>query len=165
VYSINLTADSLTDEDFLAFVHQRIRQYGVPASALCFEITETNAIANLASALGFIDSLQAIGCAFALDDFGSGVSSFGYLKNLPVDYIKIDGAFVKDICNDSTARVMVQSINAIAQEMGLKTVAEFVESQAILDTLRELGVDFAQGYHLHKPQPLTSLGNVRLMPR
>nr|WP_245742444.1 EAL domain-containing protein [Marinobacter segnicrescens] len=110
-------------------------------------------------------SLKAIGCAFALDDFGSGVSSFGYLKNLPVDYVKVDGSFVRDICVDSTARVMVASINNIAQEMGLKTVAEFVENQAIVDELRQLGVDYAQGFHLGKPRPLSEQVEVRMMPR
>jgi len=164
-YSINLTADSLTDEDFLGFVHERIKRERVPPQSLCFEITETNAIANLSRALEFMRSLKAIGCAFALDDFGSGVSSFGYLKNLPVDYVKVDGSFVRDICVDSTARVMVASINNIAQEMGLKTVAEFVENQAIVDELRQLGVDYAQGFHLGKPRPLSEQVEVRMMPR
>lgn len=164
-YSINLTADSLTDEDFLDFVHERIKREKVPPQSLCFEITETNAIANLSRALVFMRSLKAIGCAFALDDFGSGVSSFGYLKNLPVDYVKVDGSFVRDICEDSTARVMVASINNIAQEMGLKTVAEFVENQAIVDELMALGVDYAQGYHLGKPGPLSEQLEVRMMPR
>ena len=120
---------------------------------------------GIEQALVFMRSLKAIGCAFALDDFGSGVSSFGYLKNLPVDYVKVDGTFVRDICEDSTARVMVASINNIAQEMGLKTVAEFVENQAIVDELRDLGVDYAQGYHLGKPGPLSELLEVRMMPR
>lgn len=164
-YAINLTADSLNDEDFLEFVLQCIDRYRVQPESICFEITETNAIANLSSAIVFMERLKAIGCVFALDDFGSGVSSFGYLKNLPVDYIKIDGTFVKDICEDSTARVMVASINNIGHEMGLKTVAEFVESAEILEALRVMGVDFAQGFHLGKPRPLTELNEVRMMPR
>lgn len=164
-YSINLSADSITDRDFLDFVLSCLDRSQVPPESICFEITETSAIANLSSAIRFMERLKAIGCRFALDDFGSGVSSFGYLKNLPVDFIKIDGSFVKDICRDSTARVMVASINNIGQEMGLKTVAEFVETSDILNALRELGIDFAQGYHLGKPKPLTELHEVRMMPR
>ncbi|WP_439510356.1 ammonium transporter [Marinimicrobium koreense] len=164
-YSINVSADSITDRDFLDFVLSCLQRSQVPPESICFEITETSAIANLSSAIRFIERLKSIGCRFALDDFGSGVSSFGYLKNLPVDFIKIDGSFVKDICRDSTARVMVGSINNIGQEMGLKTVAEFVESADILEALRELGVDFAQGYYLGKPKPLTALQEVRMMPR
>jgi len=164
-YSINLTADSLIDPDFLAYVLELIEHHNVPPSSVCFEITETNAIANLSSALFFMAQLKAIGCEFSLDDFGSGVSSFGYLKNLPVDYIKIDGAFVKDICTDSTANVMVASINNIGQEMGLRTIAEFVESAEIRDELCRLGINFAQGFHLGKPAPLTDLMDVRMMPR
>ncbi len=164
-YSINLTANSLTDPDFLTFVLQRMEYNKVPPDSICFEITETSAIANLSSALHFMARLKAIGCEFSLDDFGSGVSSFGYLKNLPVDYIKIDGAFVKDICSDSTANVMVASINNIGQEMGLRTIAEFVESEAISNELHRLGVNFAQGFYLGKPVPLTQLSDVRMMPR
>lgn len=165
-YSINLSADSVTDSDFLAFVLDCIERCKVPSESICFEITETNAIANLSSAITFIERLKAIGCQFALDDFGSGVSSFGYLKNLPVDFIKIDGAFVRDICSDSTARVMVGSIHNIGKEMGLKTVAEYVESREILDELRELGINYAQGFYLGKPSPLaTTLTGVRMMPR
>lgn len=164
-YSINLTADSLIDGDFLAFVLGALERHQVPPQAICFEITETNAIANLGSAVHFIRALKAIGCSFSLDDFGSGVSSFGYLKNLPVDYIKIDGSFIKDICQDSTARVMVASINNIAQEMGLCTIAEFVESAEIMDVLRDLGIDYAQGYHIAKPAPLSRMSDVTMMPR
>ncbi|ODC02913.1 ammonia permease [Terasakiispira papahanaumokuakeensis] len=164
-YAINLTADSLNDEDFLDFVLNGLERYQVPPAAVCFEITETNAIANLSNAIVLMERLKAIGCIFALDDFGSGVSSFGYLKNLPVDYIKIDGSFVKDIHQDTTAHVMVASINNIGHEMGLKTVAEFVENEAILEALQSIGVDYAQGFHLGKPQPLTELAAVRMMPR
>lgn len=164
-YSINLTADSLIDEDFLEFVLSCFERHQVPPQAICFEITETNAIANLGSAIRFIRRLKAIGCHFSLDDFGSGVSSFGYLKNLPVDYIKIDGSFVKEICQDSTARVMVASINNIAQEMGLKTIAEFVESAQIMEQLRSLGIDYAQGYHIAQPSPLSQVLEVHMMPR
>lgn len=164
-YSINLSADSLVDIDFLNFILANIARAQVPPESICFEVTETNAIANLSSAIVFMNRLKAIGCSFALDDFGSGVSSFGYLKNLPVDYIKIDGAFVRDICTDSTARVMVASINNIGQEMGLETVAEFVETAETFELLRNLGVNYAQGFHLGKPMPVGELTEVRMMPR
>jgi Amt family ammonium transporter len=109
--------------------------------------------------------LKSIGCRFALDDFGSGLSSFAYLKTLPVDFLKIDGVFVKDIVGDPIARAMVSAINTIGHEMGLLTVAEFVESEGILTSLKELGVDYAQGYHLGRPQPLAEIEGVRMMPR
>jgi ammonium transporter, Amt family len=164
-YSINLSAASLGDDSFLDFVLEAMARHQVPAAAICFEITETSAIANLSRALTFMQRLKAIGCCFALDDFGSGLSSFAYLKNLPVDFLKIDGVFVKDIDTDPIARAMVSSINTIGHEMGLKTVAEFVENEAILGRLRELGVDYAQGYHLGHPRPLSELDGVRMMPR
>lgn len=164
-YSLNLSAASLGDNGFLGFVLEAIERHQVPSHYLCFEITETSAIANLNCALNFMQKLKAIGCSFALDDFGSGLSSFAYLKTLPVDYLKIDGLFVKDLAHDSIARAMVSSINSIAHEMGLQTVAEFVESQAILEQLQQLGVDYAQGYHLGRPYPLSELSGVRMMPR
>ncbi|MBE7375225.1 ammonium transporter [Pseudomonas lopnurensis] len=164
-YSINLSAMSLGEESFLEFILEAIERHRIPSECLCFEVTETAAIANLSRAMKFIEQLKAAGCSFALDDFGSGLSSFGYLKTLPVDYLKIDGVFVRDIEHDPIARAMVASINAIGHEMGLQTVAEFVESQAILDCLQEIGVDFVQGYHLGRPRPLTELSGVRMMPR
>ena len=164
-YSINLSAASLGEESFLEFILDTLQRHGVPPQCICFEITETSAIANLSRAVIFMQRLKAIGCYFALDDFGSGLSSFAYLKNLPVDFLKIDGAFVKDIDTDPIARAMVASINTIGHEMGLKTVAEFVESQAILDCLRTIGVDFTQGYFQGRPQPLETLDSVRMMPR
>ncbi|PKM29948.1 MAG: ammonia permease [Gammaproteobacteria bacterium HGW-Gammaproteobacteria-11] len=164
-YSINLSAASLGEESFLEFILDTLQRHGVPPQCICFEITETSAIANLSRAVIFMQRLKAIGCYFALDDFGSGLSSFAYLKNLPVDFLKIDGTFVKDIDTDPIARAMVASINTIGHEMGLKTVAEFVESQAILDCLRAIGVDFTQGYFQGRPQPLETLDSVRMMPR
>lgn len=164
-YSINLSAASIGDDSFLQFVLDAIERHEVPTERLCFEITETTAIANLSRALTFMQRLKAIGCVFALDDFGSGLSSFAYLKTLPVDYLKIDGVFVKDVATDPIARAMVTAINAIGHEMGLKTVAEFVENQSILEQLEALGVDYAQGYHLGQPVPLTALQEVRMMPR
>lgn len=164
-YSINLSAASIGEESFLEYVLETIERHQVPPQLVCFEITETSAIANLNKAIAFMRRLKDIGCQFALDDFGSGLSSFAYLKSLPVDYLKIDGVFVKDIVADPIARAMVASINTIGHEMGLQTVAEFVENEEILDQLRELGVDYAQGYHLGHPQPLSELDGVRMMPR
>ncbi|MFG3695344.1 ammonium transporter [Stutzerimonas stutzeri] len=164
-YSINLSATSLGEESFLDFVLSAIERHRIPADCLCFEITETAAIANLSRAMTFMERLKAVGCSFALDDFGSGLSSFGYLKMLPVDYLKIDGSFVRDIEHDAIARAMVASINNIGHEMGLQTVAEFVESAAILECLQNIGVDYVQGYHLGRPGPLAELSGVRMMPR
>jgi diguanylate cyclase (GGDEF)-like protein/PAS domain S-box-containing protein len=152
--SINLSAQSLCDDHFLAFVMEEIRNSGVAPRHLCFEITETTAIANLSRAMQFIAELRKLGCRFALDDFGSGLSSFGYLKNLPVDYLKIDGSFVKDMVDNPIDRAMVNSINEIGHLMGIKTVAEFVASERHVQMLREMGVDYAQGFHISRPKPL-----------
>ncbi len=153
VVAINLSGPSLCDEDFLTFLLNLILETKIDPARLCFEITETAAIANLTSATHFITSLHKIGCLFALDDFGSGLSSFAYLKNLPVDYLKIDGVFVRDIVTDPIDLAMVKSINEIGHVMGMKTIAEFVENDQILDALRVIGVDYAQGYGIGKPEP------------
>ncbi|MES2207567.1 MAG: EAL domain-containing protein [Pseudomonadota bacterium] len=151
--AINLSGKSICDENFLAFVSEQFLRYKVSPKSICFEITETAAIANLSQAIILIRALKAMGCRFALDDFGSGMSSFAYLKHLPVDYLKIDGGFVKDMVEDKIDRAMVKSINEIGQVMGIKTIAEFVENEAILAALREIGVNFAQGYGIEKPKP------------
>jgi len=152
--SINLSGQSLGDEDFYNFVEAQFDLLKVPANTICFEITETAAIGNLLNANRFIDKFKSLGCKFALDDFGSGLSSFAYLKNLPVDIIKIDGAFVRDCHENVTNLALVRSIHDIARVMGKKTVAEFVENDLILDKLCEIGVDFAQGYCISRPQSL-----------
>ncbi len=153
-FAINLSGGSVNDEDTLLFISQKMSEYRIPAGMISFEITETAAIANLSSATHFIRTLKKAGCSFSLDDFGSGLSSFAYLKNLPVDYLKIDGAFVRDIVDDPIDHAMVQAIHQIGQVMGLKTIAEFVETDQALDRLRDIGVDYAQGYGIARPEPL-----------
>ena len=152
--SINISAQSLSDELFLGYLLDQLDQTGVSPERVCLEITETAAIANIGQAMEFINSLKARGCSFALDDFGSGMSSYSYLKNLDVDFLKIDGSFIKDMVNDPVDLAMVESINHIGHVMGIKTIAEFVENEALLNKLREIGVNYAQGYYIHKPVPL-----------
>jgi len=150
---INLSGTSLADEEFLEFVQERLDKSQVSAQKICFEVTETAAIANLSRAMSFMGTLKGKGCKFALDDFGSGLSSFAYLKTLPVDYLKVDGAFVKDIVDDQVDLALVRSINDVGKVMGTATIAEFVENDAILEKLREIGVDYAQGYGIGRPAP------------
>lgn len=154
LYSINLSGATVGDELFLDFVQDRLHEYSVAPHVVCFEITETAAIANLPKAMYFITEMKKIGCRFSLDDFGSGVSSFAYLKNLPVDFLKIDGSFVRDMANDAVSFAMVDAIHHIGHVMGILTIAEWVESEAILLRLRDIGVDYAQGFHLGLPQPM-----------
>lgn len=154
MFTINLAGPSIGEESFLAFVRQQFAEHQLPPRLVCFEITETVAITNLEVARNFITELRGLGCQFALDDFGSGLSSFAYLKSLDVDFLKIDGRFVQTITRDSIDRTMVAAVNEIGHEMGLRTIAEFVEDDAILAVLREIGVDYGQGYGLGKPRPL-----------
>ncbi|MFA5984101.1 MAG: EAL domain-containing protein [Methylococcaceae bacterium] len=155
--SINLSGLSISDESMLEFIFREFEKWDIPTHKICFEVTETAAIANLSYAIKFINSLKELGCLFSLDDFGSGLSSFAYLKNLPVDFLKIDGLFVKEILNDKVDLAMVKSINEVGHVLGKKTIAEFVENKEIFDLLKELGVDFAQGYGIGKPMPLDKL--------
>ena len=150
-YAINLSGASLGDERLLAFVHERVRQCLNPAR-LCFEITETSAISNLAQVGEIIAELRKLGCRFSLDDFGTGMASFDYLRSLPVDFLKIDGSFIKDIDQNPISLAMVRAVNDIAHLMGMQTVAEFVESQEIATVLRALGIDYLQGYAFGRPQ-------------
>ncbi|MEE9339193.1 MAG: EAL domain-containing protein [Methylococcaceae bacterium] len=159
-FSINLSGQSLADASLLPFIIKLINRLKFPTDKLVFEITETSAINNLSQAQSLISGLQKIGVRFSLDDFGSGLSSFAYLKNLPVEFLKIDGMFVKDIEKDPIDRAMVKSINEIGQVMGKKTIAEFVEDQKIVDILKEIGVDYAQGYHYSKPSPFIEIFNI-----
>jgi diguanylate cyclase (GGDEF)-like protein/PAS domain S-box-containing protein len=155
--SINLSGQSLAEKILLDLIITRLDETGIEGQKICFEITETAAISNLGSAIKFISTLKGLGCRFALDDFGSGLSSFAYLKNLPVDYLKIDGMFVKDIVDDPIDHAMVKSINEVGHVMGMKTIAEFVENDEIKGMLREIGVNYAQGYGIDKPRPLDDL--------
>jgi diguanylate cyclase (GGDEF)-like protein len=149
--AINLSGASINDDTFLDFVLAEFLRSGLPHSLICFEITETTAVTSLSKAAEFIAALRGLGCRFALDDFGAGVSSFSYLKHLPVDYVKIDGSFVRDMAHDPVDRAMVEAINSIGHVMGKQTVAESVESVEILDLLRAIGVDYAQGYGIARP--------------
>lgn len=157
ICSVNLSGLSLSDENMLEYISEQFRKWQIPTYKICFEITETAAISNLSYAQDFIDVLRRKGCSFSLDDFGSGLSSFAYLKNLPVDFLKIDGLFVKDILEDKVDWTMVKAINEVGHVMNKKTVAEFVENQKIFDMLKELGVNYAQGYGIAKPVPLKDL--------
>jgi diguanylate cyclase (GGDEF)-like protein/PAS domain S-box-containing protein len=152
--SINLSGQSLADEKFLPFVVDQFQKSGLSGSCICFEITETAAIASYSQANRFIHALKEIGCRFALDDFGTGLSSFGYLKHFPVDYLKIDGSFVKEMLHDPIDREMVRSINEIGHLTGKKTIAEFAENAEIITMLRGMGIDFAQGYGVSEPKRL-----------
>jgi EAL domain-containing protein (putative c-di-GMP-specific phosphodiesterase class I) len=152
--TINISGNSLGDNDFLVHVKHKLHEYQIDPSNICFEITETSAITHLTTAEHFIRELKKLGCRFALDDFGSGLSSFTYLKNLSVDYLKIDGSFVREINDNPIDYVMVKAINEVGHAMGITTIAEFVENEEILKTLRTIGVDFAQGYGIDKPSPL-----------
>ena len=158
-FSINLSASSLNNDILYDFIKNEINTYDIPASSLCFEVTETTAIENLTKATSLMRELQKIGCTFALDDFGSGFSSFSYLKDLPVDYLKIDGAFVKDINSNKINYTMVESINKVGHVMNIKTIGEFVANSKIKDALKGIGVDYAQGYEINKPQPLEDIGS------
>ncbi|MDD5241604.1 MAG: EAL domain-containing protein [Sulfuricella sp.] len=154
IYAINLSGASLNDEFFLDFLREQIALYDVPPATLCFEITETVAISSIQHTRHFMQELKLAGCQFSLDDFGSGMSSFAYLKDLPVDYLKIDGMFVKNMVHNPIDFAMVEAINRIGHVMGIRTIAEFVENDVILEKLRMLGVDYAQGYEVGRPGPL-----------
>jgi EAL domain-containing protein (putative c-di-GMP-specific phosphodiesterase class I) len=154
LFAINLSGQSLGDEKFLEFVMQQFAQRRVDPHSICFEITETAAIANLTRARDFIARFKHMGCRFALDDFGSGLSSFGYLKSLTVDYLKIAGDFVESMIGDPLHRAMVEAINQVGHVMGLVTIAESVENAATLGKLGEMGVDYAQGIGIDAPKPL-----------
>jgi EAL domain-containing protein (putative c-di-GMP-specific phosphodiesterase class I) len=151
---INLSGQSLSDERFMDFLVNQIQDSGVPTELLCFEITEPAIIANLCQATRLISKLRDMGCRFALDDFGVGLSSFSYLKSLAVDYLKLDGCFVNNMVNDAMDGAMVKAINQIGHTMGIKTIAEFVENAVTLRAISDIGVDYAQGYIIAAPAPI-----------
>jgi|GEM_PF-1886336 len=156
-FTLNLSGQSVMDHKFGDFLRQKIKDSPLPPGKLGFEITETALVTNMDTAIGFIDRLRETGCSFYLDDFGSGYASYSYLKDLPVDYIKIDGIFVKDMLQEESSRAMVRSITEIAHYMDKKVVAEFVESQELLTALRKLDVDYGQGYGIARPIPLNQI--------
>ena len=153
--AINISGQSLGTDGFLEYITDELQQTGIRPDRVFFEITETSAIANLRNAMRFISVLKEMGCLFVLDDFGQGLSSFGYLKSLPLDFLKIDGAFVREMTQDPIQAALVSSIREIGEVMGLRTIAESVEDKATLTALEHLGVDYVQGYYVHRPQPLT----------
>jgi Amt family ammonium transporter len=157
VFSMNLSGQSLGDDDFLQFIEQEIDNSKISESCLCFEITESAAVSNFKKAQSFIDRLRERGCQISLDDFGAGLSSFAYLKNFNVDTLKIDGGFIRDITDNRISESMVAAITQVAKVMGLKTVAEYVESEETLKLISDIGVDFAQGHFIGKPITLDSV--------
>jgi len=160
--SINVSGNSVGSEGFLRFTQAQFIEKKVPYDKIAFEVTETAAILNLERATQFIQQMKRLGCKFLLDDFGSGMSSFTYLKQLPVNKLKIDGTFVRDIVDDEIDRAMVRSINDVGHAVGMQTVAEFVENEAILRQLISMGVDYAQGYGIAEPRPLVELSSESL---
>ncbi|HAJ71382.1 MAG TPA: GGDEF domain-containing protein [Methylophilaceae bacterium] len=160
--TINLSGMSLSDKGLLNYIKEQFALYMVPPEKICFEVTETSAIINLTNTLALMKELKAIGCKFLLDDFGSGMSSFAYLKNLPVDFLKMDGGFVKDITRNEIDLAMAKSIQSIAEAMKIKTIAEFVECADTMVLLKKMGVDYGQGFYLSSPMPIeNALGNFR----
>jgi EAL domain-containing protein (putative c-di-GMP-specific phosphodiesterase class I) len=155
--AINLSGATFGDDDFVEYVRRQFDIHRIPPGMICFEITETSAIANIPSAKRLIQALKKLGCRFSLDDFGTGMSSFSYLKHLPVDFIKIDGSFVTEMLNSAMDRAMVEMIVHIAKVMGKRTIAEFVESDEVVAALRKIGVDYAQGYAIGKPAPFETM--------
>jgi EAL domain-containing protein (putative c-di-GMP-specific phosphodiesterase class I) len=162
--AVNLSGQSLSLRPFLDTVMELFSASRANASQICFEITETAAIANLENATRFIAALKTMGCEFALDDFGSGMSSFAYLKNLPVNYLKIDGSYVRDLVHDRVDRAMVEAVNQIGHAMGMQTIAEFVEDSETLEALADIGIDYAQGYGIARPEPLDNLRTLTTRP-
>jgi len=155
--AINLSGASLSDHSLFEFIRNALKRYEVPAQAICFEVTETMAIANLSVAVRLMTLLRELGCTLSLDDFGSGMSSFSYLKQLPVDIVKIDGSFVRNILTNPVDRAMVEAVNNIAHQMGLKTLAEYAESPEIVEELKRIGVDLLQGFAVGRPQSLEQM--------
>ncbi|MEO0423559.1 MAG: EAL domain-containing protein [Pseudomonadota bacterium] len=156
-FALNISGQSLGDESLVRSIHRAFETHGVPHSKVCFEITETAAIEELTHAVHFINLLRDSGCRVALDDFGAGLSSFRYLRDMPVDYVKIDGSFVRNICTNRSDYIVARGMHALTRDMGIRSVAEFIENAQIEHALREIGVDFGQGLFIHSPEPLSSI--------
>jgi Amt family ammonium transporter len=154
-FAINLSGKSLSDDRLLGFISSQLESHRLPAGAICFEITETAAISDLSRVVHFMTALRQFGCTFALDDFGTGLSSFSYLKNLPVDFLKIDGHFVRNMATDEFDATAVRAISEVARSAGIKVIAEQVESEEVLQRLRQLQIDYAQGFHIGRPVPIS----------
>ena len=154
---VNLSAGAMEDSSLLPDSEAQLRNQNVDAARVTFEITETVAINNLQDAIRLMHSIRQLGCRFALDDFGSGFASYAYLRQLPIDDVKIDGAFIRELAANRADQIFVKSITDIAHSMGKRVVAEFVENEEILRLLGEIGVDYAQGYHIGRPAPLPAL--------
>jgi diguanylate cyclase (GGDEF)-like protein len=155
IVSINLSGMSLGDATLLPYIKNCFETYEISPHNVCFEVTETSAIINIDNTIKLINELKKLGTRFMLDDFGSGMSSFSYLKHLPVDFLKMDGAYVKDITSSKVDLAMAKAIQSVAQSMEIRTIAEYVEDQATLDCLKEMGVGYAQGFYLNRPMPLS----------
>ena len=156
-FSINLSGNSFSDKKLAITIEGLFKKYKIPYEDICFEVTESAAIANIDTAIEFINKMKLLGSKASLDDFGSGHSSFAYLHDIPIDYLKIDGAFVVDINTNEINRAMVKSINEIGHIMGLKTICEYVENEGVEEILRDMNVDYAQGYYYSKPLPIEIL--------
>jgi EAL domain-containing protein (putative c-di-GMP-specific phosphodiesterase class I) len=154
--AVNLSGSSLSEDRFLEFVINELKRQKLPDGAICFEITETAAISNLSQVIHFMQTLKQLGCRFSLDDFGSGLSSFTYLKNLPVDYLKIDGHFISNVAKDRIDESMVRAIHQVGHAMGIKTIAERVESQEVLEKLGSIGIEYAQGFYIARPASVST---------
>ena len=155
--SINLSGSSITDDSFMDYLLEQISEFGVGTSKLCFEITETGAISNMVKAADFVRAFRNIGCKFSIDDFGTGLASHSYLRELPVDYVKIDGTFIKEIDTNRTDYAMTRSINDLAHFLGQKTIAESVENTKVIEKLTEIGVDYLQGWGVGRPKLLSEI--------
>lgn len=156
-FSINLSGQSLSSDELLDKIRYYFVEYQIPYHQICFEVTETATISALSKALHFLTTMRDLGCLISLDDFGAGLSSFRYLQELPIDYVKIDGAFIKYIDTNMSDYVLAEGMHHLVHQMGMKTVAEYVENEAILNLLAEMGVDYAQGYHIAKPIPVAEI--------
>ena len=155
--AINLSGHSVTDDSFLEYLLEQISEFGVGTSKLCFEITETGTISNLVKAADFVRTFRNIGCKFSIDDFGTGLASHNYLRELPVDYVKIDGTFITNIHTNRSDYAMARSINDLAHCLGQETIAESVENDEVVGILREIGVDYLQGWGVGRPKPLSDV--------